>query len=100
MSFGRRYGRAGACGDQLEGVALIVDGARSCAGGAGPGVAVILSFESDPVALLELAGVERLHRLLPLLLHHLHHIAVVHHSRTRCGGNRPERSDERSCDER
>lgn len=57
--------RAGARRHQLEGVALVVGGAGACAGRAGARIAVVLAFERDAEAGLDLAGLH-LHGVLGL----------------------------------
>src|SRR5579884_573537 len=55
---------------QFIGIALVVHRAGSGAGGAGPGITVVLPFQGHAVAFLELAGPHPVHRLLLLLLLH------------------------------
>ncbi|KAG1191283.1 hypothetical protein G6F35_013801 [Rhizopus arrhizus] len=60
---GRRDRGAGALGDQLPGVPLVVGGAGTRATCAGAGEAVVLPLQGNAIALVELAGLHHLHAL-------------------------------------
>ncbi|KAG1479190.1 hypothetical protein G6F54_013927 [Rhizopus delemar] len=83
---GRRDRGAGALGDQLPGVPLVVGGAGTRATCAGAGEAVVLPLQGNAIALVELAGLHHLHALGLVLLHLLLHVGLAHALRKGGGG--------------